>query len=133
MEGHPVLNRVYESWISHNRISPVLRGNEIKNYYEVLRPQMAFPDYHYGDVQYGYFFFFTEGGVYAWTDKEMKEKNCDLPPIHFCIKSYLQTIQRPAAGGASCTKSRAGSGIAERRKASVPKMHCLNYKLLKSN
>ncbi|HNP24367.1 MAG TPA: ATP-binding protein [Panacibacter sp.] len=73
MEGHPVLNKVYEGWLTATEYYPVLRGNEIKAYYQVLRPQIAFPDYHHDDVQYGNFFFFKEGGVYAWTEKEMKE------------------------------------------------------------
>jgi signal transduction histidine kinase len=34
---------------------------------------MDFPEYPNNTVQFGYFFFFPEGGVYAWTEKEMKE------------------------------------------------------------
>lgn len=71
MEGHPVLEAVYENWLLNKEYHPVLRGNEIKEYYQLLRPQIAFPDYPLDTVQYGYFFFFPEGGVYAWTDKEM--------------------------------------------------------------
>ena len=52
---------------------PVLRGNEIKEYYQLVRPQISFPDYPNDAVQYGYFFFFEEGGVYAWTEKELAE------------------------------------------------------------
>ncbi|HET9278765.1 MAG TPA: hypothetical protein VFN95_11270, partial [Flavitalea sp.] len=73
MEGHPVLEGVFDNWLSQTEYHPVLRGNEIKDYYQLLRPQMSFPDYPHDVVQYGYFFFFTEGGVYAWTDKELGE------------------------------------------------------------
>ena len=73
MEGHPVLNKVYESWLTQTEYHPVLRGDEIKEYNKILKPQMAFPDYKHDDVQFGYFFFFPEGGVYAWTEKEMHE------------------------------------------------------------
>ena len=73
MEGHPVLEAVYENWLLNKEYHPVLRGNEIKEYYQLLRPQIAFPDYPGDTVQYGYFFFFPEGGVYAWTDKQMAE------------------------------------------------------------
>lgn len=78
MEGHPVLEKVYEGWITQTDYYPVLRGNEIKEYYNVIRPQMAFPDYAHDAVQYGYFFFFNEGGVYAWTQHEMKEEELQI-------------------------------------------------------
>jgi signal transduction histidine kinase len=39
---------------------------------------MAFPDYPHDAVQYGYFFFFNEGGVYAWTEKEMNEDEIQI-------------------------------------------------------
>jgi signal transduction histidine kinase/ketosteroid isomerase-like protein len=73
MEGHWVLDGVYDNWILQKEFHPVLRGNEIKEYNQLLRPQIAFPEYPNNLVQYGYFFFFPEGGVYAWTEKEMKE------------------------------------------------------------
>jgi signal transduction histidine kinase/DNA-directed RNA polymerase subunit N (RpoN/RPB10) len=73
MQGHPVLEGVFDHWILQKEYHPVLRGNEIKEYYTLLRPQISFPEYSNDAVQYGYCFFFPEGGVYAWTEKEMKE------------------------------------------------------------
>ena len=73
MQGHPVLEGVYDNWILQQEYHPVLRGNEIKEYYQLVRPQIAFPEYPNDAVQYGYFFFFAEGGVYAWTEKELTE------------------------------------------------------------
>ncbi|HEX5652499.1 MAG TPA: hypothetical protein VFX58_05465, partial [Chitinophagaceae bacterium] len=78
MEGHPVLEGVYENWLAQKEFHPVLRGNEIKEYYQLLKPQIQFPDYPNDSVQYGYFFYFTEGGVYAWTDKEMAEEELKI-------------------------------------------------------
>lgn len=78
LEGHPVLENVYSNWQSQTEYHPVLRGNEIRDYYKVLRPQMAFPDYSNDEVQFGYFFFFKEGGVYAWTNTEMKEDELNI-------------------------------------------------------
>ena len=51
----------------------MLRGKELKEYYQMLKPKIAFPDYPDDVVQFGYFFYFPEGGVYAWTEKEMTE------------------------------------------------------------
>jgi signal transduction histidine kinase len=78
MQGHPVLENVYNGWLSQTDYYPVLRGNEIKEYYSIIRPMMAFPDYRHDEVQYGYFFFFNEGGVYAWTDKEMNDDEIQI-------------------------------------------------------
>jgi hypothetical protein len=73
MEGHPVLESVFDNWIIQKEYHPILRGNEIKEYYQLLRPQISFPEYPNDAVQYGYFFYFPEGGVYAWTEKELTE------------------------------------------------------------
>ena len=78
MYGHPVLEAVYDNWLLQKEYHPVLRGNEIKEYYQLLRPQVSFPDYPNDVVQYGYFFYFSEGGVYAWTDKEMFEDELNI-------------------------------------------------------
>jgi signal transduction histidine kinase len=78
MEGHPVLNKIYEGWLTQTEYRPVLCGSEIKEYYEIVRPQIAFPDHIDDEVQYGYFFFFSEGGVYAWTEKEMHEEEVQI-------------------------------------------------------
>jgi signal transduction histidine kinase len=78
MEGHWVLDGVYDNWILQKEFHPVLRGNEIKEYNQILKPQMDFPEYPNNSVQFGYFFFFPEGGVYAWTEKEMKEDELNI-------------------------------------------------------
>lgn len=73
MTGHPVLEGVFDNWLLQNEYHPVLRGNEIKEYYQLIRQHVAFPEYPSDAVQYGYFFYFPEGGVYAWTENEMTE------------------------------------------------------------
>ena len=78
MTGHPVLEGVYDNWLVQKEYHPVLRGNEVKEYYYLIRPQIPFPDYPDDEVQYGYFFFFPEGGVYAWTEKLMGEEELKI-------------------------------------------------------
>ncbi|HEX6226678.1 MAG TPA: ATP-binding protein [Chryseolinea sp.] len=73
MVGHPVLEGIFDSWISQQEYHPVLRGNEIKEYYQLVRPQISFPEYPNDAVQFGYFFPVPELSVYAWTDKELAE------------------------------------------------------------
>jgi hypothetical protein len=50
-----------------------LRGNQIKEYYQVLKPQIDYLDYSHDEAQFGYYFMFNEGDVYAWTEKELTE------------------------------------------------------------
>ena len=73
LQGHPVLDGIYDNWLLQKEYHPVLKGNEIKEYYQLLKPHISFPDYPHDVAQYGYFFYFPEGGVYAWTEKEMAE------------------------------------------------------------
>ena len=72
--GHKVLEGIFDHWLKQEEYHPVLQGSEIKEYYQLLKPQIEFPDYPHDATQYGYFFFFPEGGVYAWTDKRMAEE-----------------------------------------------------------
>jgi signal transduction histidine kinase/tetratricopeptide (TPR) repeat protein len=78
MAGHPVLDGVYDNWLLQKEYHPVLRGKEINEYYALIRPQITFPDYSADTAQFGYFFFFPEGGVYAWTDKELSEEELNI-------------------------------------------------------
>src|SRR5262249_14708237 len=78
MEGHKVLDDVYENWLLQKEYHAELRGNEIKEYYQVMKPQISYPDYPHDVVQYGYYFMFKEGDVYAWTDKELTQEDLNI-------------------------------------------------------
>ena len=77
MDAHPILKSVYEHWQLQTEYHLVLRGNDIKDYYNVIRPQASVHDYT-DAVQYGYFFVFNEGAVHAWTESEMKEEELQI-------------------------------------------------------
>jgi signal transduction histidine kinase len=70
---HPVLKKVYDNWVLQKEYHPVLRGNEIKEYYGLIGSQISFQEYLPDAVQFGYFFYFPEGAVYAWREKEFSE------------------------------------------------------------
>jgi signal transduction histidine kinase len=78
LQGHPVLDGIYNNWLNQKEYHPVLRGNEIKEYYKLIRPQISYPDYPNDMAQYGYFFFFPEGGAFAWTEKELPEAELQI-------------------------------------------------------
>jgi signal transduction histidine kinase len=78
MSGHPVLDSVFENWLIQKEYHAVLKGNQIKEYYQVLKPQISYPDYSHDVVQYGYYFMFKEGDVYAWTENELSEEDLKI-------------------------------------------------------
>lgn len=78
LAGHPVLDNIFKHWKDQEEYFPVLRGNEIAEYYKVMNPQVAFHNFADDDVQYGYYFYFKEGGVYAWTDTELHEQDLQI-------------------------------------------------------
>lgn len=78
LAGHPVLDKIFENWKLQAEYHPVLRGNEILEYYKVMNPQVTFPDFAEDEIQYGHYFHFKEGGVFAWTDKILKEEDLNI-------------------------------------------------------
>ena len=78
LSGNAVLEGIYDHWRQQIEYYPVLRGIEIKDYYALLQSQIAYPDYTHDAVQFGYFFSFPEGAVYAWTEKELIEEELKI-------------------------------------------------------
>ncbi len=78
LADHPVLDKIYEHWQLQQEYFPVLRGNEIKEYYQIMNPQIEFPNFSEDEIQYGYYFFFKEGGVFVWTEKEFNEDELNI-------------------------------------------------------
>ena len=74
LTGHHVLDAAYDHWINQIEYHPVLHGDEIKKYYQFMNPQVEFPDFSKDTVQFGHYFSFKEGFVFAWTEKELKEE-----------------------------------------------------------
>jgi serine phosphatase RsbU (regulator of sigma subunit)/ketosteroid isomerase-like protein len=78
LSGHPILDSIYKNWKLQKEYHPILHGNEILEYYKVMNPQVTFPDFAGDEVQYGYYFYFKEGGVFAWTDRELAESDLQI-------------------------------------------------------
>ncbi|MEJ2616753.1 MAG: histidine kinase dimerization/phospho-acceptor domain-containing protein, partial [Ignavibacteriaceae bacterium] len=72
------LDSIFENWKLQKEYHPVLRGKEILKYYQVMNPQVKFPDFSRDEIQYGYYFFFKEGGVFAWTDTELSDDDLNI-------------------------------------------------------
>jgi hypothetical protein len=72
--GHPVLDGIFDHWKLQKEYHPVLEGEDIKAYYNVMNAQIGYPEYPEGVTQYGNNFFFTEGFVFAWTENLLSEE-----------------------------------------------------------
>ncbi len=78
LHGHPVLDKIFEGYEKQKEYHPVLKGKEISEYYAVMNPQVEFPNFPDDEIQYGYYFYFREGGVFAWTDREFTEDELEI-------------------------------------------------------
>ena len=76
--GHPILDKVYEALQLQAEYFPVLRGKEINEYYHAMNPDIEFPNISEDDTQYGYYFHYKEGGLFAWTKKELLEEEINI-------------------------------------------------------
>jgi signal transduction histidine kinase len=75
MAGHPMTKEIYENWLIQKESHFVLRGNEIKEYYQYMRGQVAIPDYPDDATQYLYFPMFNEGSFYVVTENELSQED----------------------------------------------------------
>ena len=81
LTGHPVLEDIYESWLRNEDIFPVLSGPELKSYYDQLLSGLSvpsIPDWQTGEKQYGHFFPFSIGCLYAWAEKPFNEADVKI-------------------------------------------------------
>ncbi len=76
--GHPVLDGIIENWKLQKEYHPVLQGDDIKAYYNVMNAQIGYPDYPEGVTQYGNCFYFKEGFVFAWTESKLSEEELQI-------------------------------------------------------
>ncbi len=74
MDGHWLLKEAFDHWVDQREFHAVLRGNEINEYYKIVRPQISYPEYPHDATQHGYYFMFPEGNVVAWTENELSEE-----------------------------------------------------------
>ncbi|HET6724055.1 MAG TPA: ATP-binding protein, partial [Chitinophagaceae bacterium] len=126
MTGHPVLVGVYENWLTKTEYHPVLRGNEIKEYYQFVRPQIDFPAYPDDSVQYGYFFFFEEGGVYAWTEKELHDDELKIYRRFTSVLSLTYKRYKDLKDAEARTQTAIRDAALDRIRADIASMRTIN-------
>ncbi len=71
LEGHPLLEKVYEHFLTKEDLYYVLQGEELKSYYAILSRSIEVPIPPKDAVQHGYFFFLEDTANYAWSDRAL--------------------------------------------------------------
>ena len=74
---------MFKHWELQKEYYPVLKGADLKEYYQFLKPQLDVHDYHENTTHYGNYFYFKEGFVFAWTENELSDD--DYPDCYSII------------------------------------------------
>jgi signal transduction histidine kinase len=113
LSGHPVLEKIYETWVSNEDYFPELNGEQLKSYYELLLAglSVSVPDWQSGQKQYGHFFNFSVGCLYAWSqvrynDEEIKILKRFASVIDLTFRRYME-LQKAEANAREAVKQAA--------------------------
>ncbi|HEU5165850.1 MAG TPA: ATP-binding protein [Chitinophagaceae bacterium] len=81
LSGHPEFDKQYESWLNNKNYFTVLRGGDLTSYYAALYSKMshwAVTDIQNKQEEHGYYFAFSLGFLYSWTDKSYSENEINI-------------------------------------------------------
>ncbi len=73
LNGHPVFEQQYQSWLKGENYFVALEGKELASYYKILSAGLNANlgiTVKKNQKEYGHWFMFSEGFLYAWSDKE---------------------------------------------------------------
>ncbi len=74
LDGHPVLKKIYDTWLSKVEYYPELKGKSLTSYYKILRQSIEVSDEQIEKAHYGYFMPFTHGILYGWAEDPIDEE-----------------------------------------------------------
>jgi hypothetical protein len=78
---HPVLEQIYNTWLNNEDYFPELTGEQLKSYYENLLAGLSLstvPNGQGGEKQYGHFFSFSIGCLYAWSQTQYSDSETKI-------------------------------------------------------
>jgi signal transduction histidine kinase len=96
LSGHPVLEKIYNTWLKNEEYYPELSGEQLKSYYELLLSGLSVPvPSDTGQKQYGTFLPFSVGCLYAWSedpyaDTEIKILKRFATIIDLTFRRYIE-------------------------------------------
>ena len=68
LEGHPVFEGIFQAWQEEVEYLPVLEGERMISYYNQLKKFLDVETPPEGTIQYGYFDWYKNSGLYAWSE-----------------------------------------------------------------
>ncbi|MDE3184264.1 MAG: hypothetical protein KGM16_12675 [Bacteroidota bacterium] len=97
LSEHPVLEKIYDTWLKNEDYFPELSGTQLKSYYELLLKGLPvkIPDWEDAQKQYGHFLAFSVGCLYAWSevpynDAEIKILKRFATIIDLTFRRYIE-------------------------------------------
>ncbi|HUZ59918.1 MAG TPA: ATP-binding protein [Hanamia sp.] len=103
LSEHPVLEKIYDTWLKNEDYFPELSGAQLKSYYELLLKGLPVkvPDWEDAQKQYGHFLAFSVGCLYAWSefpynDSEIKILKRFATIIDLTFRRYIELQQSEA-------------------------------------
>jgi len=73
-QGHPVIENIFKHWKQQEEYHPVLEGAGINEYYRAIRSQVSLPEFPQYEKHYGNYFYFREGFLFTWAERELSEE-----------------------------------------------------------
>ena len=80
LSGHPVFENQYEFWLKKENYVTSLKGEELSSYYKILSAGLK-TDLNVSSEsreEIGYWIMFTEGFLYAWSEKRFTESELNI-------------------------------------------------------
>ena len=81
MSGHPEFEKQYASWLKKENYFTVLKGEKLKSYYKFLSAGLNIdsdPNNENNQEQFGHWLMFSEGFLFAWSDKTYSESEINI-------------------------------------------------------
>ncbi|MDP4164271.1 MAG: histidine kinase dimerization/phospho-acceptor domain-containing protein, partial [Bacillota bacterium] len=103
LEKHPVLEKIYDSWMQQTDYFPELQGEQLQSYYTLLLAGLSVPvpNFKNEQKQYGHFIPFSIGCLYTWSDQRYDEDQMKIlrrfaTIIDLTFRRYLELQQSEA-------------------------------------
>jgi hypothetical protein len=113
LSEHPVLEKIYASWLDNEEYYPELQGEQMISYYQLLLKGLpvAVPQVEDDKKQYGHFLPFSVGCLYAWSeipynDTEIKILKRFATIIDLTFRRYIE-LQTSEANAREAVKQAA--------------------------
>jgi signal transduction histidine kinase len=81
MKKHPVFMRQYDSWLRKENYFVSLSGEDLHSYYKEIFARLSktySPREHKIQTEHGYYFSFSEGMFYAWSEEPYSEESINI-------------------------------------------------------